>query len=360
MRRTILWFILLLSLTTLSISPLVAQDQPQSITAKRFIVFVRECAIWEHDIKTGREFALIAPPITRCKDTKAPSWSHGGNKIAAVVDGNLWVADIISRKSHMIAKAKSNTDLYGGTPAWSKDGTYLVIGRNQFHGACDGDGGLWAINVKTGNIRQLIPPDDAADLVFQDRPTISTDGRFVASKRDCFGELFIFDSRGQKTVAIPQSKIKDSVACYAWDKHSNTLLVGTYSKDDGLSVDFVGENPGGVWRWDLTTNKITPWLLLGKHISEISISPNGEELIIQVGEGNDGVLYQYSKSGQNVGLIHASRGASNLSWLDNETILITVPSGIAGRCNILRYNIRTGDSTTIIKGGFGASTASGQ
>lgn len=333
----------------LCLSPIFA-----TVAYAQTIAYGLDSKIWGMDVKTQQKVILINPPSVPYR-LFAPSWSGDGKTIAAVIDGNIWLADVPTRKSRILIRA--NHQRFVGTPAWSKDGKSLYVCRFKDEG--DVDGGLWQINVQNGQAHRLIQPEDV-DGPMHLNPLVSADGHYLISSGMMDGETFFYaiDLRSNKPIKLPNQQIVKFVTCYTFDKSSNMLFIGGYA-GDGI----IGKGPGGVWRWDLTTNTCSPWILKGQTIDEISISPNGKTIsivsIFQNEKGEDiNSFYTYSISGKKSATIKVPGDMSHITWLDNESFVAeNAPKGDPDHTNIIRYNIRTGKSHIMVKGGYGVAVA---
>jgi Tol biopolymer transport system component len=328
-----------------------------TVACSQMIAYGLDSQIWGMDVKTRKIFMLINPSGVSPDRVGAPSWSSDGKTIAAVIKGNIWLADVPSRKRHILIRA--NNKPFIGTPAWSKDGKFLYVGRckNDITGS---DEGLWQIYIKNGQSNRLIQPEDS-DFPIHEYLIVSADGHYLISSEmmDGGASFFAIDLRSNKPIKIPNQQLFRYVTCYTFDKSSKILFLGI--ETDALSP--IGKGPGGVWGWDLTTNKCTPWILQGESIGDISFSPNEKNIIIRIprleNEGWKDYLYVYSITAKKMSKIRVSGSISHIQWIDNETYVAeNAPKGDIKQTNIIRYNIRTGKSNILVKGGYGVAVAS--
>jgi len=323
----------------LCLSPVLA-----TVACAQTIAYGLGSQIWGMDVKTGHSFLLI-------NGAGIPAWSRDGKTIAAVIEGAIWLADVRTRKSRMLIPADHQHFL--GTPAWSEDGKYLYVGRykkDDEEFPTDADGGLWQINVQNGQSRLMIKPEDS-DLPIHENPLVSADGHYLISSGMIDGGAFFYAMglRANKLKKHPGQPIFKFVTCYTFDKSSKMLLLGGDADESPM-----GKGPGGIWRWDLITNTCSPWMLPGQSIADISLSPNGKMLIIGLKEGD----YVFSTAGKKLAKINVSGEIHHIAWLDNETFIAeNAPTGDINQTNIIRYNIHTGKSHILVKGGDGVAVA---
>jgi len=334
----------------LFLSPIFA-----TVACAQTIAYSLNSQIWVMDVKTRHKFMLINPPGASSVSVGAPSWSNDGKTIAAVIGGDIWLADVPTRKSRLLIHALAQP--FQGTPAWSKDGKYLYVGRFK-NDESDGDGGLWQINVRNGQSHRLIQPEDV-DLSIHFRPIVSADGHYLISSGMMDGEAFFYaiDLISNKPIKLQNKQLLKFVTCYTFNKSSNMLFIGGYA---GAGV--MGKGPGGVWRWDFTTNTCLPWILKDQTIEEISISPKGKTMIIRISGNKNGnsihTSYIYTNTGYKLAKVNIIGNLNHMAWLDDETFLAeNDPEVDSAQTNIIRYNMCTGKSHIIVKGGYGVAVA---
>ncbi len=287
MREFIFQLVLFLMLI---FSPIFAK-----VACPQSIAYRLDSQIWGMDVNTKQKFILINPHRVERESDNSPSWSRDGKTIAVVIDGNIWIVDFSSRKRRRLIRA--NQLHFIGTPAWSQDGNFLYVGRCK-KGDTSSDEGLWKINVRNGKTKRLIQPEDS-DFPIHEYPIVSADGHYLISSEMMDGKssFYAIDLRSNKSKKLPKKQIFKFVMCYIFNKSNKMLFLGGDAYDEPF-----GKGPGGVWRWNLTTNTCSPWILKGETIDEISISPNGKTIIICIsrikyGEGIHLSYYAYSQSG---------------------------------------------------------------
>ncbi len=339
-KRVVILFLLL--------SPIFA-----AMTCAQTIAYSLDSQIWGMDMHTRHKFLLINPPGVLRESIGAPAWFPDGKKIAAVIDGDIWLADVPSKQSHILVRADNKPCI--GIPAWSKDGKSLYVGRLK-NIESDGDGGLWQFNVRDGKSHIVIQPEDV-DLPIHNYPLVSADGHYLISSGmiDGVASFYAIDFKSNTPIKLPNQQVSNFVTCYAFDKSCKMLILGEYA-GDGL----MGKGPGGVWRWDLTTNRCSPLSLKGQSIEEMSISPNGKHMIIRIQSIVRGIERQSSylatTTGTKVAKIKVPGDMSQITWLDNDTFVAdNAPTGDPDHTNIIRYNTRTGKSRVLVKGGYGVA-----
>ena len=105
--------------------------------------------------------------------------------------------------------------------------------------------------------------------------------------------------------------------------------------------------------------RCSPWILKGQTIKEISISPNGKTMVISINNedvDDKQLSYTYTKTGKKFAKIKVHGVVNHISWLDNETFVAENDSEKnPDQTNIIRYNIRTGESNIMVKGGYGVA-----
>ena len=342
-----------------------------TVAGAQMIAYGLESQIWVMDVQTRQKFTLITPPGVPRDKVDALAWSSDGKTIAARINGDIWLADVISRKIRVLIRA--NHQPFAGTPAWSKDGKFLYVGRNKYDDG-DADEGLWQINVQNGQSRRLIQPEDV-DWPIQIHPIISADGHYLISSEHTDGasSFYAIDLRSNKPIKfiatnsgkLLHQQIFKHVICCAFDKSCKMLLLGVIANDEPF-----GKGPGGIWRWNLNNNTCSPWILHGQSVDHILMSPDGKTMIISIAriekEKEITSFYEYDSSGKKLAKITVLPGDNDdtkslhyINWLDNETMVAekTVFNGETNQTDIILYGIRTGKSHILVKGGYGVTVA---
>jgi len=227
-----------------------------TVACAQTIAYGLDTHIWVMDVQTRQKFMIIDPPGEPHDFVDTLVWSSDKKTIAARIKGDIWLADVPSRKSRVLIRA--NHQPFSGTPAWSKDGKYLYVGRNLYDDG-DADGGLWQINVQNGESHRIIQPE-SVDWPIHNQPCVSADGHYLISCDQIDGatSFYAIDLRSNKPITLPHQQIFKYVIHYSFDKYCKMLLLGAVADNDPFE-----NGPGGVWQWDLITNTCSPWILYG-------------------------------------------------------------------------------------------------
>jgi len=312
-----------------------AESKPPLLT------FVRGNKIWIRE-SGGQERAVFTG---KDESWSQPALSQDRKKIAVVIKDDLWVVNLETGKSRLAAKGGRKR--FAGTPAWLPNGTSVIVGR-WLDKDIDGDGGLWLLDLITGKSKIIIKPEDA-DGQIHAFPVLSPDGRFVASLggMDMFGTLRVVDLTTMKIVPQPNSPVLENGYCWCmdWDKADDTLVIGCFAdeEEDGPN----GKGIGGIWRWNIKTGKLTPWICRDEDIYDLSISPDGSKLIVN----GTRIL---SRDGKTIGQIKVpikvpeERCITIMAWVTNDSIIFTVPKDDGEISHVIQYNLATGESLVLV------------
>jgi outer membrane protein assembly factor BamB len=311
--------------------------------------------IWGMDVRTGQKQRLFDPPGAPGAGIGHPAWSRDGKKIAVAL-GDVWLIDVATRKSRILARADGRS--YLGTPVWSVDGRYVYVARN-LRDDVDADGGLWRIAVRTGQAQVFIRPEDV-DWPFHTAPQVSADGRYLVSSGLLDGDssFYAIDLSANTRLKLPYQQLFHHVRCYTFDASRSVLYFGVDADTDMP----IAKGPGGVWRWDLATNRCTPWGFKGQTIGALAMNPTGTRLLVAVWRNAHGTrresLYAFTPSGKQLADLPLVGEIREIAWLDHHTfVAVNQPNDDIHETNIICYNVHTDTSRVLVKGGYGVAVA---
>jgi Tol biopolymer transport system component len=206
-----------------------------------------------------------------------PAWSPDGSAIAYYrlkQDGGEFIilpleggmARVAGRSGIGIAGAITiSSSMPDAGPAWTKDGSHLVIGDKNGSGGAEC---LFVLNVQDGSRRLLTSPPMTA--IGDGSPAVSPDGKTVAFVRRAtsygLGDLFLVPLEGGQ----PRRMTSD-----------NADMNGAAWTTDGREIIF-SSNRGGshrLWQVDVATAHITPFAASGLNSLRPATDPTGNRLI---------------------------------------------------------------------------------
>jgi dipeptidyl aminopeptidase/acylaminoacyl peptidase len=180
----------------------------------------------------------------------------------------LWVLDLASDAVEQVT-----VDFWAGRRkeiAWRPGTEQVVLTRDERRypeADLPNDGGLWLVDVGTGEMTCLIQPADAEWPMCQ-QPRFSTDGVMVATKREgrYAAVLQVDDPEHWLRLDSPKYMNPEFLMDWVWRPDAHTLLLAatTARRNVGApgqaGVEVLG--PGGVWEWPLAEQwaVITPQL----------------------------------------------------------------------------------------------------
>ncbi|MHB9130433.1 MAG: hypothetical protein ACYDBB_04990 [Armatimonadota bacterium] len=312
------------------------------------IAFSREYSLWIKKAD-GKEIEVGSPAKNEgIQDDFISAWSPDGKSLAIVISGDVWIVDINTLT--FTSSIHGNDRPFVGVPAWTHDGSGLIVGRAH-GGEEEGDGGLWIIDIPKGKVQQLFSPENA-DMQIHTHPQISPDGKKVASGGCITGAGILRVKTITSIDNIPISK-NDSLkyaTCYAWNSTGTKLLVGL-----SASEGFYGKGSGGIWCWDIPNNTVKKFALSGEHINEISVSPAGDKIVAIVGQRDKGEQFEIiTIAGERKATIPLPNTMEIIVWVDNDHILCETPS-VAEGSDIIQWDLSSRKSTMFISGGYGVA-----
>jgi len=170
---------------------------------------------------------------------------------------DLHVLDITTGKVEQVTKGFWGA--CNSTIAWRPGTEQVAASCARLHrdpGPDDpGDGGLWLIDVKTGQMTRIIASSDTAQPTSTD-PRFNWDGTMLASMRIGRYAAVLEVARPDRWFRLDQPSYMnpDWLMDWVWVGKDRKLLLGTTSAERHLFDDdrfSVAEGPGGVWEWDL-------------------------------------------------------------------------------------------------------------
>jgi hypothetical protein len=195
--------------------------------------------------------------------------------------GFVWIAD---QCVHLFRPGRDRTPKvlaqgqYVGQACWLPGGSRFLLGRGA--GDAGVDDGLWLLGAGLGRPRRLLKPLKDVDIAACSMNLLSPGGTRVAvgGGVDDFMWLRVLDRRTWRPLWRLPDGAGDGVFDFAWLDEDHLLLAC------GVSYFAPERSRHGIWRVDLRTGRLTPWLFAGRReCKAVERAPDGRTFAVEFG-----------------------------------------------------------------------------